>query len=133
MFDSLEPHRVILFPQFFWATTACLYSPHEWDYLEAVKILHKFLAVVDIGDERNINTLMQSVPLKWSGEYTGLLPLMVRGITSVNCESHCIKLINLLLGVKNGNLVHKSSAERVMLSVLANVPRILQVSILNLI
>lgn len=126
MFESLETHRIILFPQFFWAFIACLYSPLEWEYLEAVKLLHKFLSLVDINDPTIISTVLNNIPPKWKNDFKGLHPFLLRGLSSIHCEQNCLNLINMLIPLENDEFLDVSAKSRVLYSVLVNVPRLLQ-------
>ncbi|KAJ3223456.1 Cell morphogenesis protein PAG1 [Clydaea vesicula] len=125
MFDSLENHRVILFPQFFWACVACLNSPHEWEYFEAISILEKFLTVVDINDPSILSSILTSIPTKWLQKFDGLQVLLLRGLSSSICEEKCLFLINLLIVVENDQFVDKNPTKRLLHCVLANIPRLL--------
>jgi hypothetical protein len=126
----LDPHRVILFPQFFWSAIACLTSPHEDEFTEAVLLLKKFLVVIDLDDSIVRETLLSSIPLSWKGEFTGLQHLLVNGIPTA-CESTCLEVINLFLDIEDERLVETDPARRVLYAVTCNIPRLLHVLVLS--
>ncbi|KAJ3078703.1 Cell morphogenesis protein PAG1, partial [Quaeritorhiza haematococci] len=125
MFDSLDEQRVVLFPQFFWACVACLHSPHEWEFLEAVSLLSKFLSRVNLNDASCRNVVLINLPTKWRGQFVGLQPLLLRGLNSATCERQALQVITALVPLENDSLVDVSPA-RVLFAVLAHLPRLLQ-------
>ncbi|KAI9091522.1 cell morphogenesis N-terminal-domain-containing protein [Phlyctochytrium arcticum] len=126
MIDSLDGYRLMHFPQLFWAATACIYSPLQWEYLEGVRLLQKILRKMDLSDARCRNILLINLPTKWRGGFTGLQKLLLRGLSSSATERVSVKLLNDLVEVEDGPIVDISSA-RWLYPLLANVPHWLQV------
>lgn len=124
----MEPHRAILFPQFFWSGIACLTSPHEEEFAEAVWLLKKFLVAIDLDDSTVRGILLSSIPLKWKGEFSGLQHLLVNGIPTA-CESSCLEVIDLFLDIEDERLIEIDPIKRVLYSVISYIPRLLHVYI----
>ena len=129
MFDSLEQHRVILFPQFFWVGIACLYSQHECEYVYGVKILRKFLDVVDLSDLSTRRMIQNTIPSQFQSIFGGLITLLSRGICSSLCEQNCVYLINKLIKVSDwsffiGPIIEKKTRNDlfVMYALMVNIP-----------
>ncbi|KNC98027.1 uncharacterized protein SPPG_06446 [Spizellomyces punctatus DAOM BR117] len=125
MIDSLDGYRLILFPQFFWAAVACIHSPHEWEYLEGVRLLEKILKKLNLDDPSCRNILLINLPTKWRGQFTGLQSLLLRGLSSSVTEQSSLRLINSLVFLDDGSLVDTSNT-RVLFTLLANLPRWMQ-------
>ncbi|KAJ3416925.1 hypothetical protein HDV05_007983 [Chytridiales sp. JEL 0842] len=125
MITGLSAEEILLFPQFFWVCVACLHSPHEWEYYEALLLLKKILAKIDIGDQTAMNILLISFPAKWRGTFSGIQPLLLRGMLSSKTEGPTLDVLNMLLDVENDSLVDRSPA-RTLFGILANLPRLLQ-------
>ncbi|KAJ3277865.1 Cell morphogenesis protein PAG1 [Borealophlyctis nickersoniae] len=125
MVESLDSHRLVLFPQLFWAAVACIHSPHELEYLEGVQLLEKILAKLDLNDASRRNILLINLPTRWKGHFGGMQPLLLRGLVSSNAERACLKVLNMLVPLENDALVDPSPA-RILFGVLANFPRLLQ-------
>ncbi|KAJ3121304.1 Cell morphogenesis protein PAG1 [Nowakowskiella sp. JEL0407] len=126
MIDSLDENRINTFPQFFWAGVACLYSPHEWEYLEGVLILTKLLQKIDVTDANSRNALISMLPQKWKHQFGGLQPLLLRGLNSSKAEGASLHLINFLVDIEHDLLVDTNPLRRLLCSVLANLPRLMQ-------
>ncbi|KAJ3030646.1 Cell morphogenesis protein PAG1 [Rhizophlyctis rosea] len=125
MVDSLDAHQLILFPQFFWAGVAMIHSPFEWEYLEGVELLAKVVSKVDLNDPQKRNILLMNQPTRWKGRFGGLQPLLLRGLVSRKTEPVCLRLLDTLVVLENDALVDPTPA-RILFSVLANLPHLLQ-------
>ncbi|TPX35897.1 hypothetical protein SmJEL517_g01822 [Synchytrium microbalum] len=125
MCDSLESQQLAVFPQFFWAASACLYSPHECEFVEGVGLLHKIIDKVDLHDDGIRRLLSASLPNRWRGPFTGIQPLLMNGLYSAESEAVALNVINSLLGIDDDSLIDTGNA-RVLNSILANLPRMLQ-------
>ncbi|KAI8820541.1 cell morphogenesis N-terminal-domain-containing protein [Fimicolochytrium jonesii] len=125
MVNSLDGSRLILFPQLFWAAVACLHSPHEWEYAEGLALLEKILAKLGVEEPSCRNILLINLPTKWKGQFTGLQPLLLRGLSSSSTDDDCLRVINTLASLTNSTLVD-SAGGRLLFAMLANLPRWLQ-------
>ncbi|KAJ1548191.1 Cell morphogenesis protein PAG1, partial [Nowakowskiella sp. JEL0078] len=126
VFDGLSPERVLLFPQFFWAGVACLNSPHEWEYIEGVHLLTKFIKKIDVNENGARDIIFNALPQKWKHKFVGLQPLLLRGLQSSKAEGPSLSLINLLVPFEIDGLVDENPARRLLCSVLANLTRMMQ-------
>ncbi|KAJ3185369.1 Cell morphogenesis protein PAG1 [Gaertneriomyces sp. JEL0708] len=120
--DAESGSGLLMFPQFFWAAVACLYSPHEWEFLEGVLLLQKIINHLDLSDIRCRNVLLLSLPVKWRGGFTGLQPLLLRGLKSALSEKATLAVINGLTTIEDGSLIDISKG-RAVFAALANLPR----------
>ncbi|KAJ3152742.1 Cell morphogenesis protein PAG1 [Geranomyces michiganensis] len=125
MIDSLDRSRLVMFPQFFWAAIACIHSPHEWEFSEGVVLVEKILQKLDVQDPACRNILLVNLPSKWKGQFSGLQPLLMRGLCSSSTEKHCLRIINSLVSLEDPALVEPSNS-RVLFALLSNLPRWLQ-------
>jgi hypothetical protein len=125
MANTLDGEQLLKYPQFFWVCVACLHSPHEWEYLEALMMLKKVIEKIDIGNPTVVNILLINFPAKWRGTFTGVQPLLLRGLLSSKAEATSLEVLNSLLTVENDLLVDKNPS-RLLFAVLANLPRLLQ-------
>ncbi|TPX59464.1 hypothetical protein PhCBS80983_g02476 [Powellomyces hirtus] len=123
MIDSLDKSGLMMFPQFFWAAIACIHSPHEWEFSEGVTLLEKILRKLDVHDASCRNILLINFPTKWKGHFTGLQPLLMRGLCSSNTEKHCLRVLNSLVSLTDATLVETSSEARILFALLSNLPR----------
>ncbi|KAJ3319284.1 Cell morphogenesis protein PAG1, partial [Blyttiomyces sp. JEL0837] len=114
-----------IYPQFFWGSVAIIHSPYEWEFWEGVKTLGKILKKLDLQDPNVRNVILINLPTKWRGTFNGLQPMLLRGLESATTERDCLDVLNDLLEVENDTLVDKNPS-RLIVSVLANMPRLLQ-------
>ncbi|KAJ3248569.1 Cell morphogenesis protein PAG1 [Chytriomyces hyalinus] len=112
-------------PQLFWASVAILSSPLEHEFIKGVEILIAITSKVNLNDPSLEALILQGKPSKWKGSFSGLQPLVIRGIQSSRSEGICLQLLNNLASIKVGTLVDTSSG-RLVSSVLANYPRFMQ-------
>ncbi|KAJ1545744.1 Cell morphogenesis protein PAG1, partial [Cladochytrium tenue] len=113
-----------LAPQLFWACVACLYSPNEWEFYEGASMLGKLLGKLTL-DKRTENLLLVNLPTEWRGAFSGIQPLLLKGLRSARAEQLTLDIIESFLPLE-ANAIVDSTPHRALLSVLAFMPRLLQ-------
>ncbi|KAJ3135392.1 Cell morphogenesis protein PAG1 [Physocladia obscura] len=112
--------------QVFWAGISVLTSPLEHEYYKGIEILTSFISKIDLNNDSIQKCLLDSKPAKWKGNsFSGLQPLLIKGLQSSKCEPICLGLINKLTSVISSDLIDSSPA-RVLSSILINFPRLAQ-------
>ncbi|KAH9273162.1 hypothetical protein BASA83_004451 [Batrachochytrium salamandrivorans] len=124
---SLSDERLIYFPQLFWASVAILHSPHEGEFEKGARLLDSILARLDLYDSRVMSLIQTSLPTRWKGDFFGLQPLILKGLCSSRTEKLSLDIINRMILLPPSLLIETSQSSRVIFSVLANLPRLLQV------
>ncbi|KAI9203242.1 cell morphogenesis N-terminal-domain-containing protein, partial [Polychytrium aggregatum] len=125
MIDTLDPARLLLYPQLFWAAVACMQSPNEFEFIRGVHMLNKITGKIGIEEEQCRNILILSLPGNWRGQFHGLQPLLARGLCSSVAETEAVEVLGHLLTFADDALVDQPS-ERVLRSILCFLPRLLQ-------
>lgn len=124
MLESLEAQKIVAFPQIFWAVAACLHSPYEQEYLEALCMLECILDKVNLDDENVADTLLGLFPEGWQGSFVGLQPLLMQGFRSTTTEPFVLQILNRLTTVGSDKLIDNGGG-RLLFSTLANMPRLI--------
>ncbi|RDW69544.1 cell morphogenesis protein-like protein PAG1 [Coleophoma cylindrospora] len=114
---------LINFPQLFWTTCACLDTINEREFLEAVGMLEELLKKLDLSDPEVRVLLLEGRPARWDGQFTGLQPLVYKGLKSSVCLDLTLKTLNQLVLLPSDELVGDDT--RILFAVLANFPRFL--------
>jgi hypothetical protein len=68
--------------------------------------------------------ILFALPTRWKGSFKGIQPLLINGMSSSVLEKDTLHIINSLVLVENDLIVDKSE-NRVLTSVLANLPRLI--------
>ncbi|KAI8612838.1 cell morphogenesis N-terminal-domain-containing protein [Chytriomyces sp. MP71] len=123
--ERLIATEVLAFPQLLWATVAMLSTPLEHEFIKGVELLMALVTKVDLNDSAAEICFLQVKPVKWKGVFTGIQPIVMRGIHSVAAEGACLNLLNTLALIKSDALVD-SSDTRMLSLFLANFPRLMQ-------
>ncbi|KAI8911076.1 cell morphogenesis N-terminal-domain-containing protein [Gorgonomyces haynaldii] len=121
MVSQLDSRRIDMFPQLFWASVAAMLSTHDWEFVQALKVLSKFLELMT--NEQQEDSLLIYFPTKWRGQFAGVLPLLMRGFYSKEGEGLAIGLLNRMLFVHDRQLVGQAS---IMYLTCAAMPRLMQ-------
>ncbi|OZJ05245.1 hypothetical protein BZG36_02308 [Bifiguratus adelaidae] len=109
------------FPQMFWAAVACMYTPHESEYAQALALLSTYLSKINHG---NSELLVTQFPPNWESEFGGLQPLLLKGLKNASCEAQAVDLLKRILQIDNPPLVDPSSG-RMLFLLLGALPNLL--------
>ena len=121
---ALEGANLLKFPQLFWATSACLNTVNEREFIETLELLDALLSKVDLSDPAVVKILIEAKPEKWEGEFEGIMPLVYKGLKSGNSLEKTITIINKTMTLPDSSLVGDST--RILFGVLANLPMYLR-------
>jgi hypothetical protein len=121
LFEAMDSDQFLEHPQFFWAAVAVLSSPHDWEFGQGLGALERILAYTDLEDEEVQDFIFQSLPTGWTGSFSGLQPLLLRGLRSPRIAARSLDVINSLLPINMDVLVDLSQG-RMLFAVLANLP-----------
>ncbi|CAG8450900.1 5227_t:CDS:10 [Acaulospora colombiana] len=123
--DWLEPGTKEIYPQLLWAIIACLQTTNEPEFLESLAILDKLLNKFDLVDEENQTILWEYFPEhKWQGQFTGIQPLLLKGLCSSTASQKTFDMLKRLLFLQDTQLIDPTPA-RYLYLILANLPRLL--------
>ncbi|KAJ4323591.1 Cell morphogenesis protein PAG1 [Neodidymelliopsis sp. IMI 364377] len=122
--EALAPEDLIQYPQLFWTTCACLDTIHEGEFMESLLMLNKFLDKLDLGDPTVLQTLEDSCPEKWEGNFEGLAQLTLKGIRSSTCLDRSLRTLDRLVVLPSSRIVGDDT--RLVYTVLANLPRFIR-------
>ncbi|RFU32893.1 hypothetical protein B7463_g3440, partial [Scytalidium lignicola] len=120
---KLSPNELLNFPQLFWTTCACLDTINEREFLEAEGMLEELLLKLDLGDPNVCLRLAEGLPPRWDGSFSGLQPLIHKGLRSSVCLESSLAVVNKLVQLPSSDLVGDDS--RLLFAILANFPRFL--------
>jgi hypothetical protein len=121
--DALDPLDLLQYPQLFWTTCACLDTIFEREFQEGLSMLNHLLTKMDLSDPAVLKILKDNQPAKWEGSFQGLHALMYKGVRSSNSMCRTLAVMDRLIRLPSGDLV--GSEERLLFTVLANLPRFL--------
>lgn len=124
LFDAMDSDQFLEHPQFFWVMVAVLSTPHDWEFDQGLASLERILKFTDLQDPDVQDLIYQSLPSGWSGSFSGLQPLLLRGLRSPRNASRSLEIINSLLSINLDALVDLSQG-RMLFTVLANLPNLL--------
>ncbi|KAF9151583.1 Cell morphoproteinsis protein PAG1 [Linnemannia schmuckeri] len=111
-FDSV---RMMQFPQIFWGSIACLYTGHDQEYLEGLKILETVTNSLDLMDPPTLEFLLSYFPEQWDSAFMGIQPLLLKGLRSVNTEQISLRLLRRIMFVSENALIDPSEHRVVFL------------------
>lgn len=121
--SELDAGNLISFPQLFWATVASLNTINEYEYIELLSVLTKFLSKIDLDSEDTVSCLVATFPSNWEGKFEGLQQIIMIGLRSSNAWDASLQLLDRLNKLKNSDIVAGSS--RLLFALLTNIPRYL--------
>ncbi|KAI9754158.1 MAG: hypothetical protein M4579_004826 [Chaenotheca gracillima] len=121
---ALSPSDLLKYPQLFWATCACLNTIHEREFMESLEMLELFMEKVNIADPEVVQLLGENLPARWNGAFEGIQPLIYRGLRSDQCLDRTLNMLGKMTFMRENPLIGNDN--RLVFSVLANMPRLLQ-------
>merc|ERR1712137_53338 len=135
MFESLGTlHAIALdvtsqtiaqIPQMWWAILSFLQSDCEIEYWYSLDLLAVILQQFDFDDPSFMKLMCTDPPGKWAAPFTGIQPLVMKGITSEKAEENARALLAEFLTIENPSLIDSSST-RFTDSIIALLPFLLE-------
>ncbi|ORZ22813.1 cell morphogenesis N-terminal-domain-containing protein [Lobosporangium transversale] len=113
--ESFDTARMMQFPQVFWASIACLYTGHDQEYLEGLKILDIVTTRLDLMDPQTLEFLLSYFPEHWDSAFMGIQPLLLKGLRSTLTEQISLRLLRRLMFVGENALIDPSYHRSVFL------------------
>ena len=117
---ALEPADQLKYPQLFWVTCACLNTVNEREFIDTLDLLDLLLSKVDLSDPAVVRLLMEAKPDRWSGTFEGIMPLVYKGLKSINSLPKTLAIIKKTAPLPESYLIGDQS--RVLFGVFANLP-----------
>lgn len=121
---ELYSEQLIAFPQLFWSGIASLTTIHENEFIEVLSTLSKFISKIDFNSEDTVNCLIATFPAKWESRFEGLTKTIMIGLRSSNSYEPTLKLLSKLNTLNDSQIIG-SGRHRVLMTLLANLPRFL--------
>ena len=121
---ALEPADLLKYPQLFWATSACLQTNNECEFVEALGMLSSLLEKMDLTDPGVIKLLVAAKPENWEGQFEGIVPLLYKGLKSESSLEKTLSVLIKTAPLPNSELTGDHS--RLLFCVLAFLPSFLQ-------
>ncbi|KAG0198808.1 Cell morphogenesis protein PAG1 [Mortierella sp. GBA30] len=112
VFDSVQ---MMQFPQIFWGSIACLYTGHDQEYLEGLKILEIVTNQLDVMNPPTLEFLLSYFPEGWDGAFMGIQPLLLKGLRSTLTEQISLRLLRRIMFVSENALIDPSNNRAVFL------------------
>ncbi|KAK5799013.1 cell morphogenesis N-terminal-domain-containing protein [Linnemannia elongata] len=113
--ERFDTARMMQFPQIFWGSIACLYTGHDQEYLEGLKILETVTNSLDLMDPPTLEFLLSYFPEQWDSAFMGIQPLLLKGLRSVNTEQISLRLLRRIMFVSENALIDPSEHRVVFL------------------
>ncbi|KAF9931130.1 Cell morphogenesis protein PAG1 [Linnemannia zychae] len=113
--ERFDAPRMMQFPQIFWGSIACLYTGHDQEYLEGLKILETVTSSLDLMDPPTLEFLLSYFPEQWDSAFMGIQPLLLKGLRSVNTEQISLRLLRKIMFVSENALIDPSEHRVVFL------------------
>ena len=120
---AMQPEDLLQYPQLFWTTCACLDTIYEREFQEGLSMLSVFLTKLDLSDPALLKILRESQPAKWEGNFRGVHALLYKGVRSSQSMERSLETMERLIKLPSSDIV--TSDERLLFTVLANLPRFL--------
>jgi hypothetical protein len=121
--SELDASDLISFPQLFWATVASLNTINEYEYIELLSVLTKFLSKIDLDSEDTVSCLAATFPSNWEGKFEGLQQIIMIGLRSSNAWDASLQLLDRLNKLQHSDII--AGPSRLLFALLANIPRYL--------
>lgn len=122
---ALEPADLLKYPQLFWVTCACLNTVNEREFIETLGMLDVLLDKVNLSDPAVVKILNDAKPEKWEGKFEGIMPLIYRGLKSVNSLNKTLALISKTAAIPDPPDI-SLIGERLLFGILAYLPSFLR-------
>ncbi|KAF4555612.1 putative cell morphogenesis protein [Elsinoe fawcettii] len=119
----LDPVEILVYPQLFWITAACLDTIYEAEFDEALTMLEQLLDRLDLSDPALIKLFSERKPESWEGDFEGLQSLVYKGLRSGMSLDRSLKIIERIVKIPSNELVGNDN--RLLFATLANLPRFL--------
>ncbi|KAG0054336.1 Cell morphogenesis protein PAG1 [Gryganskiella cystojenkinii] len=113
--DTFDSARMMQFPQIFWGSIACLYTGHDQEYLEGLKILEVVTNRLDLNDAQTLEFLLSYFPEQWGSDFMGIQPLLLKGLRSTTTEQISLRLLRKTMFVSENALIDPSDYRAVFL------------------
>ncbi|KAG0098669.1 Cell morphogenesis protein PAG1 [Podila epicladia] len=113
--EGFDSARMMQFPQIFWGSIACLYTGHDQEYLEGLKILETVTNRMDIMDGPTLEFLLSYFPEHWDSAFMGIQPLLLKGLRSAMTEQISLRLLRKIMFVSENALIDPSDYRVVFL------------------
>ncbi|KAK5165119.1 Cell morphogenesis protein PAG1 [Saxophila tyrrhenica] len=121
---ALTTQELLLCPEVFWASCACLETVYEKEFQEALAILNLLLDKVDLSDETVLQMLVEARPaVEGQSSFKTLHELARKGMRSSNSMGQSLATMERLTKLPGSHIVGRD--ERLFFTVLANMPRYL--------
>ncbi|KAF9967252.1 Cell morphogenesis protein PAG1 [Mortierella alpina] len=113
--NGFDSARMMQFPLIFWGAIACLYTGHDQEYMEGLKLLEIVTNRLDVMDQPTLESLLSCFPEQWDGAFMGLQPLLLKGLRSTVTEQISLRLLRRFLFVSENALIDPSPHRAVFL------------------
>lgn len=90
--ESTPPEDLLKYHQIFWATTSVLYADYQQEFLYAIKVLEAFFTKLDFSEPRIYKHFIDAMPADREPPFTGLQPLLLKGLTSDFTAAQTLKV-----------------------------------------
>jgi len=121
IFQTLPASDIHNFPQIFWCATACLSTPYEDEFAEAIELLTHVLDKTNLSDPVVIQHLNTFKPADWVGSPPYLQSLLLVGLRSSKTAMLTFDLIRRLTSSPNDDLIDKAT-DRLLHGFIAALP-----------
>ena len=118
--ETLEPTELLLYPQLFWTTCACLDTVYEKEFSATLQMLEKLLGKTDFSNPSIVNTFERAKPKEWYGSFEGVMPLVYKGLKSDASLDKSLNIIDQLVSLPDNDLVGTRS--KLLFGILAKLP-----------
>jgi hypothetical protein len=88
--------------------------------MESLEMLKKYLDKIDLSDPSVLSKLKESKPPRWEGDFTGIQPLIYKGLKSSESLDNTLDVLHRLTPLPNNDLV--GDGNRLLFAIWANVP-----------
>ena len=127
---ELDSEKLIDFPQLFWSGVACLSTIHEQEFIEVLSAMSKFVSKIDLDSPETVSCLISTFPPKWEGRFEGLQQVVLVGLRSATSYDQTMKFLDKLNGLQDSEIIGTGDS-RLLMTILANLPRFLHALDLN--
>ena len=104
---SADELDVVLVPQIFWCSVACLSTTSEAEFQHILDLLHSLLSRLNLDDADTVDALLSERPPIWRGTASLQIPLLM-GLRSAKTSPSTFKLLQRLAKVADGRLIDAS-------------------------